>query len=76
MPAASQPAAAPRPAPRGPRLSRTKRFVLEAAFIVAVAVVAWQAQLPTPAIAVAMALAWTLVAVVEWLSSDRPERRY
>ena len=30
---------------------------------------------PTPAIAVAMALAWTLVAVVEWVSSERPGRR-
>lgn len=75
MPPAAQPAAAPRPAPRAPRLSRTKRFVLEAAFIVAVAVIVWQAQLPTPAIAVAMALAWTLVAIVEWFSSDRLERR-
>jgi hypothetical protein len=35
-------------------------------------VIVWQAALPTPAIAVAMALAWTLVAVVEWVSSDRP----
>lgn len=73
MPPAPQPV--PQAAPRPVRLSRTKRFVLEAAFIVAVAVIAWQAQLPTPAIAVAMALAWTLVAVVEWFSSDRPERR-
>jgi hypothetical protein len=51
------------------------RFALEAAFIVAVAVVIWQAELPTPAIAVAMALAWTLVAVVEWVSSERPGAR-
>ena len=56
------------------RLSRTKRFALEAAFIVAVAVIVWQAELPTPAIAVAMALAWTLVAIVEWVSSERPPR--
>jgi hypothetical protein len=48
------------------------RFALEAAFIVAVALVVWQADLPIPAIAVAMALAWTLVAVVEWVSSERP----
>jgi excisionase family DNA binding protein len=70
-----QPQAAPAqplhqpPPPRTFRLSRTWRFVLEAAFIVGVAVVVWQAELPTPAIAVAMALAWTLVAVVEWISS-------
>jgi excisionase family DNA binding protein len=73
--ATAQPAArqmAP-PAPVRPtRFSRTKRFVVEAAFIVAVAVIVWQAQLPVAAIAVAMALAWTLVAVVEWFSSERP----
>jgi excisionase family DNA binding protein len=64
----------PLPPPRTFRLSRTWRFVLEAAFIVVVAVIVWQADLPTPAIAVAMALAWTLVAVVEWVSSERPPR--
>lgn len=67
--------AAPAPAPRRARFGRTKRFVVEAAFIVAVAVIVWQAELPVPAIAVAMALAWTLVAVVEWFSSERPDRR-
>ncbi len=82
MPAAQpRPAAPPQPvrrvapAPRTFHISRTKRFVLEAAFIVAVAVIVWQAALPTPAIAVAMGIAWTLVAVVEWISSDRPDRR-
>jgi excisionase family DNA binding protein len=60
------------PPPRTFRLSRTTRFALEAGFIVAVAVIVWQAKLPIPAIAVAMALAWTLVAVVEWVSSERP----
>jgi excisionase family DNA binding protein len=83
MPAASRPPATPQPAARRPgppapvrptRFSRTKRFVIEAAFIVAVAVIVWQAQLPVAAIAVAMALAWTLVAVVEWFSSERPGR--
>jgi excisionase family DNA binding protein len=73
MPMAARPAApqTPLPAPvaSAPGISRSKRFVLEAAFIVAVAVIAWQAELPIPAIAVAMALAWTLVAVVEWFSS-------
>lgn len=73
QPAARQPA--PPAAPRPVRFSRTKRFVVEAAFIVAVAVIVWQAQLPVAAIAVAMALAWTLVAVVEWFSSERPDRR-
>jgi excisionase family DNA binding protein len=71
MPRQSAPPAPARPA----RFSRTKRFVIEAAFIVAVAVIVWQAQLPVAAIAVAMALAWTLVAVVEWFSSERPDRR-
>lgn len=70
-----QPVHRPAPPPRAFRLSRTKRFVLEAAFIVAVAVIVWQAALPTPAIAVAMGVAWTLVAIVEWVSSERPERR-
>jgi excisionase family DNA binding protein len=74
-PVHTQPQAAPAhplhqpPPPRTFHLSRTWRFALEAAFIVAVAVIVWQAALPTPAIAVAMALAWTLVAVVEWVSS-------
>jgi excisionase family DNA binding protein len=80
-PAQPRPAAPPQavrqpaPPPRPFHISRTVRFVLEAAFIVAVAVVVWQAALPTPAIAVAMGIAWTLVAVVEWVSSERPGRR-
>jgi excisionase family DNA binding protein len=79
-PAQPRPAAPPQPVrqpapPRTFRLSRTMRFALEAAFIVGIAVVIWQAELPTPAIAVAMALAWTLVAVVEWVSSERPSGR-
>jgi hypothetical protein len=70
------PQAAPRPVPRRPRrYMRTIRFVVEALFIVAVAVIAWQAELPTPAIFIAMAIAWTLVAVIEWFSSERPVRR-
>lgn len=78
MPPASPPAAADaQPAPAAPRRghsSRAKRFLLEAAFIVAVAVGVWQAELPVAAIALAMALAWTIVAVVEWVSSTRPGR--
>ncbi len=73
-PPAPQPV--PRPVARRPRrFVRTIRFVVEALFIVAVAVIAWQADLPTPAIFVAMAVAWTLVAVIEWFSSERPNRR-
>jgi excisionase family DNA binding protein len=75
MPPAHSPPTVPPQAPRQPgppprtfRFSRTKRFVLEALFIVVVAVVAWQAELSTPAIGIAMGLAWTLVAVVEWVS--------
>jgi excisionase family DNA binding protein len=76
-PAQPRPAAPPQPVPqpvrrRAFRLSRTARFALEAAFIVAVALIVWRADLPIAAIAVAMALAWTLVAVVEWVSSERP----
>jgi excisionase family DNA binding protein len=70
------PQPAPRPVPRrSRRFTRTIRFVVEALFIISVAVIAWQAELPTPAIFVAMALAWTLVAAIEWLSSERPVRR-
>jgi excisionase family DNA binding protein len=72
---AAQPLRQPPPPQRTFRLSRPLRFALEAAFIVAVAVIAWQADLPTPAIAVAMTVAWTLVAVVEWVSSERPSGR-
>jgi excisionase family DNA binding protein len=73
---AAPPHAPPQPvARRSRRFVRTIRFVVEALFIVAVAVIAWQAELPTPAIFVAMALAWTLVAVIEWFSSERPVRR-
>jgi excisionase family DNA binding protein len=67
-----QPVRQPAPRQRTFRPSRTTRFALEAAFILSVAAIVWLAKLPVPAIAVAMALAWTLVAAVEWLSSDRP----
>jgi hypothetical protein len=68
----TQPVRQPAPPRRTFRLSRTKRFALEAAFILGVAAIVWLAELSVPAIAVAMAVAWTLVAVVEWFSSDRP----
>jgi excisionase family DNA binding protein len=67
-----QPVRQPAPRQRSFRPSRTTRFGLEAAFILGVAAIVWLAKLPVPAIAVAMALAWTLVAAVEWFSSDRP----
>ncbi|MGH3091695.1 MAG: helix-turn-helix domain-containing protein [Gaiellaceae bacterium] len=57
------------PAPR--RLGRTTRFVLEAAFIVAVAVVAWRADLSGAALAGAMAGAWVIVAATEALAFRR-----
>jgi excisionase family DNA binding protein len=69
-PAQPQPVRQPAPRRRSFRLSRTARFALEAAFILGVAAIVWLAKLPVPAIAVAMALAWTLVAAVEWFSSD------
>jgi hypothetical protein len=53
------------------RPGRTLRFVLEAAFIVAVAVGAWQADLTGPAIAGTMGAAWLIVAVLEALSFRR-----
>jgi excisionase family DNA binding protein len=66
---ASQLAAQPYP-PR-PRLGRTTRFVLEAAFIVAVAAAAWQADLGVPVVAGIMAAAWVIVAVTEAVSFRR-----
>jgi hypothetical protein len=42
------------------------RFVVEAVFLVAVATIAGLAQFPTEAIVLVMALAWLLVAGVEW----------
>jgi excisionase family DNA binding protein len=74
-----QPFASPGPAavpvthayPAPPRLGRTTRFVLEAAFIVVVAVVAWQADLSGVALAGTMAAAWVIVAATEALSFRR-----
>jgi len=47
------------------------RFALEAAFLVAVAVVAVVADLRWPLIVLAMALAWGVVSLVEWWASRR-----
>jgi excisionase family DNA binding protein len=81
LPAAAppQPAAA-RPLPAAaaahsytpaPRLGRTARLLVEVAFIVAVAVVAWQADLSGLPLAGTMAAAWAIVAVTEALSFRR-----
>lgn len=56
------------------RGGRALRFLLEAGFLVVVALVAWQAQFRPAAIAVSMAVAWVIVAVVEWLGSRRAAR--
>ncbi|HEX2045034.1 MAG TPA: helix-turn-helix domain-containing protein [Gaiellaceae bacterium] len=66
---AGQVAAQAYPPPR--RLGRTTRFVLEAAFIVAVAAGAWQADLGAPLVAAIMAAAWVIVAVIEAVSFRR-----
>jgi hypothetical protein len=49
------------------------RFAAEAAFLVAVAVVAVVANFRWPAIVIAMAVAWGAVSVVEWWLSRSPE---
>ena len=71
-PAARQPVAEPPRARRAGR--RALRLVLEAAFLVAVAVVAWRAELRPALILGAMAAAWVVVASVEWLASRRESR--
>ena len=57
--------------PPARRIGRSTRFVLEAAFIVVVAVVAWQADLSGAALAGAMAAAWVIVAATEAVSFRR-----
>lgn len=49
------------------------RFALEAVFLIALAVAMGLADLSSTAIIVVMAVAWLLVAVVEWLASRGPE---
>jgi outer membrane biosynthesis protein TonB len=51
------------------------RFVVEAAFLIAVAVAAGMLSLATPAIVAVMAGAWLLVAAVEWGLSRRAAAR-
>jgi excisionase family DNA binding protein len=83
-PRAPQPAPAaepvtPQPVALQPHRSgpgrRVLRFVLEAAFLVAVAVVAWQADLRQALIGAAMAAAWLVVACAEWLASRHERAR-
>jgi hypothetical protein len=80
VPAAPPQPAAARPLPAAAaahsyapvaRLGRTARLLVEVAFIVAVAVVAWQADLSGLPLAGTMAAAWTIVAVTEALSFRR-----
>lgn len=49
------------------------RFALEAVFLIALAVAMGLADLSATAIIVVMAVAWLLVAVVEWLASRGPD---
>ena len=53
------------------RLGRATRLVLEAVFLAVVAVGVWYAQLGTAAIFALMAVAWIVVAVIEWVSWRR-----
>ena len=53
---------------RSTRLGRGMRFAVEALFIGAVAAVAWRLELEPLAVAGVMALAWTIVALTEWIS--------
>jgi hypothetical protein len=49
------------------------RFALEAVFLIALAVAMGLADLSATAIIVVMAVAWFLVAIVEWLASRGPD---
>ena len=52
------------------------RFALEAVFLIALAVAMGLADLTATAIIVVMALAWLLVAIVEWLASRDAEQAW
>ena len=69
-PSAPQTAPAARPQRSGGRIAR---FLLEAVFLVGVALAAWQVGLSPLAIGAAMAVAWVVVAVVEWAASRPPK---
>lgn len=51
------------------------RFALEAAFLLLLAVAMGLAELGATAIIVVMAVAWVLVAAVEWFASREPSHR-
>jgi Helix-turn-helix domain len=53
------------------RIGRATRLVIEAVFLAVVAVGVWYAQLSTGAIFALMAVAWIVVAVIEWVSWRR-----
>ena len=53
------------------RIGRATRLVIEAVFLAVVAVGVWYAQLGTGAIFALMAVAWIVVAVIEWVSWRR-----
>jgi hypothetical protein len=53
------------------RIGRATRLVIEAVFLAVVAAGAWYAQLSTTAIFALMAVAWIVVAVIEWVSWRR-----
>ena len=57
--------------PRRRAAHRIARFLLEAIFIVVVAVAAWQADLDPLAIGGAMAVTWVVVAIVEFFAARR-----
>ena len=53
------------------RIGRAMRLVIEAVFLAVVATAVWYAQLSTGAIFALMAVAWIVVAVIEWVSWRR-----
>ena len=53
------------------RIRRATRLVIEAVFLAVVALGVWYAQLGTAAIFTLMAVAWIVVAVIEWVSWRR-----
>jgi excisionase family DNA binding protein len=53
------------------RIGRATRLVIEAVFLAVVAVGVWYAELGTAAIFALMAVAWIVVAVIEWVSWRR-----
>ena len=53
------------------RIGRAMRLVIEAVFLAVVAAGVWYAQLGTGAIFALMAVAWIIVAVIEWVSWRR-----